>query len=258
MCMFSGPVRDVSSTAIFARPIAPSSQVLVYSMALAASTEVAMVLPLPVPPESNETAVRFLDLSRYPAFFDDLNRAFPSRSTKAHAGRLLLNASPRPQLVVHQIGCFEASFVPTRHDFARLDRRFRLPDDVWPSLPGYDDWGFAVFKLNPMAGRTAVHPMAFQFPRRNPDQLFFPTVHVHAEQVEPWAISDHRLYCQEIDEERLDRWYWSFHAASRWEQSSATLGTVIDADRAGGIVRPDRPCHRVPITGSYPNVDIVV
>ncbi len=58
------------------------------------------------------------------------------------------------------MGSFEASFVPTRRDFSRLDQRFRLPDDVWQALLGYDDWGFAVFKLGPMSRLTGVHPMA--------------------------------------------------------------------------------------------------
>ncbi len=66
MCMFTGSVRDVSSTAIFARRSDERHQVLVYSMALTVSSDVAMVLPLPVPPGSAEGVVRFIDLSDYP------------------------------------------------------------------------------------------------------------------------------------------------------------------------------------------------
>jgi len=44
MCIFTGSVHDVSSTAIFARQTDNSRQVLVYSMALVASADVAMVL----------------------------------------------------------------------------------------------------------------------------------------------------------------------------------------------------------------------
>ncbi len=219
-----------------------------------------MVLPLPVPPGSAEKAVQFIDLSAYPEFFDDLDLAFPDpRSEDTFLGEeVRLSLGVQQPLVVHEVGSFEASFVPTRHDFSRLDQRFRLPDDVWQALPGYDGWGFAVFKLRPMSRRTDVHPMAFEFPQRNPDRLFFPTVHVHNGRVEPWATFDHQLYCQDVDEMRLDRWYWSFQSRSRWEQSSVALSEVIAADRAEGIVRPDRPCHRVPIIGSYPNVDVVV
>ncbi len=259
MCMFAGFVHEVSSTDIFARASDASRQVLVYSMALTASTDVAMVLPLPVPPGSAENAVRFIDLEDYPKFFSDLDLAFPRKTVVPSDGRLVFRAlAGRPRLVVHEVGTFEASFVPTRQDFSRLDPRFRLPDDVWQALPGYDDWGFAVIKLKPMASRTTVHPMAFEFPRRTPDQLFFPTVHVHNGRVEPWATFDHQLYCQEVDESRLERWYWSFHSARRWEKSSVPLSEVFVAERAKGIVHPDQPCYRVALRGSYSNADVVV
>jgi hypothetical protein len=255
MCVFTGSVSAMSSTAIFARPCDRGRQVLVYRMALITRTEVAMVLPLPVPPGSADNAVQFIDLSDYPEFFDDLDLAFPPEVTSLGQE---MRQSMGAHLVVHDVGFFEASFVPTRRDFSRLDQRFRLPDDVWQALPGYDDWGFAVFKLKSMARRTDVHPMAFDFPQRNPDRLFCPTVHVHNGRVEPWATFDHQLYCQDVDETRLDRWCGSFQSKSPWKQSSVALSEVLDADRAGGIARLDRPCHRVPISGSYANVDVVI
>jgi hypothetical protein len=63
MCIFTGSVSAVSSTAIFARPGDLGRQVLVYRMALITRTEVGMVLPLPVPPGSADNAVQFIDLS---------------------------------------------------------------------------------------------------------------------------------------------------------------------------------------------------
>lgn len=48
MCCFSGAVRHVEGTKIFARALDPVRQALVYSMTLAADAPVAMVLPLPV------------------------------------------------------------------------------------------------------------------------------------------------------------------------------------------------------------------
>jgi hypothetical protein len=117
MCLFTGSVHDVSHTAIFARSSEGNRQILVYSMALSASTDVALVLPLPIPPGSGEDVVRLIDLSAYPRFFDDLNEAIFSGSFGS-----------APDLMVHEVGAFEASFVPTRDDFARLDERFRIPD----------------------------------------------------------------------------------------------------------------------------------
>ena len=134
---------------------------------------------------------------------------------------------------------------------------------MWQALPDYDDWGFAVFKLRPMSRRTNVHPMALDFPRRNPDELFFPTVHVHNGRFEPRATFDHLPFCQDVDRMRLDRWNRSSqfefpdHPLYRWITSPWELGEVI-ADRARGIVRADLRCHTFHIRGSYPNVDVVI
>ena len=72
-------------------------------------------------------------------------------------------------------------------DWDRLDERFRIPPSIFDALPAYRDFGFAVFKLQ-VTGRESesglfpekpatktFHPMAFEFPRADPDRLFFPT-----------------------------------------------------------------------------------
>ena len=56
MCCFSKPVELVADTYIFARSD-NGRQFLVYSMSYAAPSELAMVLPLPVPPDTPEDAV---------------------------------------------------------------------------------------------------------------------------------------------------------------------------------------------------------
>jgi hypothetical protein len=108
MCCFSQRVELVSDTTIFARSI-NGRQFLVYSMAYAAAADLAMVLPLPVPPNPPEDAVRFINLERYPTFFGDLRLGFPkprrwARSLTADAG-----PPPVPKLQVHDVGSFEAS-----------------------------------------------------------------------------------------------------------------------------------------------------
>lgn len=188
MCVFSPKVELVRKTRIFARRADGARQYLAYSMAYSALSELAMILPLPTPPSSPEDAMRFIDLSGYEEFFDDLERGFlqpPPEPTLGLAER---------SLEVHDVGSFEASFVPTLADFTRLDERFRLGGDVWAQLPGYADYGFAVFRLK--AGARSVHPMAFEFPTRAPAELFFPTVHVHDGKVHPTAQFEHILYCQ--------------------------------------------------------------
>lgn len=49
--------------------------------------------------------------------------------------------------MVHDVGDYQASNVPTARDFDRLDPRFRLSDAVRSGHPDYRDRGFAVFKL---------------------------------------------------------------------------------------------------------------
>ena len=194
MCIFSQQVTHVSGTRIFARG-AGSQQVLVYAMDFTAAGDLAMVLPLPTPPGPAEDAVRFVDLSGYPSFFTDVHKAFPPRWVSgavpaAAAQSHLLN------LEVHTVGAFEASFVPSRDDFHRLDDRFRLSPAVWDALPEVADWSFAVFKLRGGGENQKVHPMALWFPRRDSSRVYFPTVHVHDGAVHAEAVFDHQLYCQ--------------------------------------------------------------
>jgi hypothetical protein len=270
MCCFSQPVEMVADTNIFARG-SNGRQFLVYRMRYAAAGDLAMVLPLPVPPRPAEDAVRFINLQRYPDFFEDMNRGFPQwLSLSRSAGGLKSLPEGPPTLQVHDVGDFEASFVPRVEDFDRLDERFRIPGDVWDHLPAYRDYGFAVFKLKGSApaeggllrrlvgGRPArkapeprgVHPMAFEFPRRNPDLLYFPTVHVHDRQVHPQAQFDHLLYCQPApgNEEFLDG----------WEESDGPASGFMDTARTEGIVDPAAPCWRLTLKGALRNQDTLL
>lgn len=270
MCIIMGDpmaLQRVSGTSIFAGARSDERQVLVYRMTVAATDAVAMVLPLPLPPDCDEDAVRFIDLSGYPRLFDDLERAFPVMMAESLAfGGMVPQATPSRTLVVHQVGSFEASFVPTRADFSRLDRRFRLPDEVWDALPQYADWGFAVFQLRgsamqrglwarllgrrPKASSHQIHPMAFEFPRRDPAVLFFPTVHVHDGSMHPEASFDHTLYAQLRPGQHP--------AGEGWEQSEGALAPTVDPVRAADVIDGERPGFRRSILGMQPNEDTFV
>ena len=239
MCCFSGTVRAVGNTKIFARRARDNRQILVYAMDVDIVTELAMVLPLPVPPRSREDAVSFVDLEGYPTFFDDLDTAFPGLDGPGFLSAtkgMLLGAEERPKLVVHDVGRFEASFVPTLADFARLDERFRMPEDTWARLPGYADWGFAVFRLKPVraasgnATQQTLHPMAFSFPTRAPNAIFFPTVHVHDGTVPARVQFDHRIYCQADG---------VLGATLGWMRSNGKLSSSVDRKRAKGVIDED-------------------
>lgn len=126
MCCFSGPVKNVGGTRIFARVARGAlRQELAYSMTFSASESLAMILPLPVLPGAGDDA--------------------------------------RPQLTVHKVGHLEASFVPSTSDFDRLDPRFRLPPALWDQLPVQRTYGFVVVKLAASASSQNVHPIAFDF-----------------------------------------------------------------------------------------------
>lgn len=196
MCIFSGPVESVSQTKIFAR-LEGTTQLLAYEMKLSAADDVAMVLPLPVAHGCAEDAVEFIDLAGYPKLFDELDALFPVPPI-ARSGALSASAPQPASLVVHDVGSFVASFVPTVRDFSRLDERFRLSPAVWDRLPNHADYGFAVFQLK--AGARDIHPMAFRFPTRDPSRLFFPTVHVHDGEVHDEALFGHSLYGQANDD----------------------------------------------------------
>jgi hypothetical protein len=244
MCCFTRPVKQVADTNIFARASAEGRQYLVYSMAVAADEDLAMVLPLPVPKRSGEDAVRFINLEGYPDLFADLRAGFPEPRGLGRGRAAVVAAGPTLKVV--SVGSFEASYVPTVADFDRLDERFRMPDRVWGQLPTYRDFGFAVFKLK--SGAHKVHPMAFEFPRARPRQLFFPTVHVHDGRAHKMALFDHALYCQVADGRHVPHWEESPEPAVRFTKPA----------QSQGVLDPGAVCWRQRIEGRRVNEDILV
>jgi hypothetical protein len=251
MCIFSGQVQHVGRTRIFAR-LSPEvaggmGQYLVYSMNVSADRDVAMILPLPVS-RHEEGAVKFIALDAYPEFFEDMEEGFPGYRMKCVPDA----AGGRQALEVHKVGDFIASFVPTQGDFDRLDPRFRLPAALWEKLPQYSDWGFAVFQLKatsapkPGAGGKSrrIHPMAFRFPTRLDEALYFPTLHIHDGRVNAQADFDHNLYFQgEQFSDFAD------------EVSAANPLTFMKVKKTKGIVQPDAVCGKRWIVGTNPNRD---
>jgi hypothetical protein len=247
MCCFSGRVRNVADTKIFARASKDDRQFLVYSMKFKADDAVAMILPLPVPKAPKEDAVKFISLEKYEKFFEDMYQGFP-QPLSAPPPESRAGSAKEPKLKVVEVGSFEASFVPTVKDFARLDKRFRLPDDVWEKLGQYKDFGFAVFKLK--AGEQTVHPMAFEFPRRDAKKLFFPTVHIHDGKVHDKAEFDHMLYCQIAEGESLGMF--------DWQESDSHAVNFMKCDKTEGIVTKDAHVYLREMHGKLKNEDVLV
>lgn len=247
MCCFTDEVEKVADTNIFARGMG-ERQLLVYSMAYAAKSPLAMVLPLPVAPGSAEDALRFISLEDCPDFFAHLASGFPSEQDDEDdlGGTLSAVEVEERTLEVHQVGAYEASFVPRPEDFGRLDERYRLPADLWLELNRYRDYGFAVFKLR-QTGLANVHPMAFDFPRRHADRLFFPTLHIHQRKLERWARFDHMLYCQP---EPAMNWH-----LQSWTDSPGPASSFVDCAQARALLELEFPCWRVALDGWRDNDD---
>ena len=248
MCCFSRPVDSVSATNIFARSGADGRQFVVYSMTLRAPEDLAMVLPLPVKPGSGEKAVEFIGLKDYADFFTDLKKGFPVPPPPGPIARSSFGAFSALKLEVVSVGNFEASFVPTVTDFARLDERFRLPVGTWEKLPAYRNHGFAVFKLK--SGNAKVHPMAFSFPRAKPAELFFPTVHIHDGEVHKDAEFDHVLYCQRGPADQF--------TLLDWDESIRPVGLFMQMPKAKGVLDSGEHCYRRTLFGTLPNKDTVL
>ncbi|HUQ02533.1 MAG TPA: hypothetical protein VM261_08570 [Kofleriaceae bacterium] len=265
MCCFSGRVAHVGGTNIFARRMG-ARQALVYAMNVELDDAVAMILPLPIA-RAAEDALGFVDLSGYPSFFKDLAAAFPQPQSGGVGMAALRSAAPQSKLVVHDVGDFIASFAPSPADLDRLDARFRISPELFAARPEYRDWGFAVFQLKPRAGgatswwppwkrkRTqaareqAIHPMAFTFESREPDALFFPTVHVHDGTVPAEAAFDHTLYTQIAADEALAR-------TLAWEDSGLPSGRIVKVERTHGLVDGELSLRRQRYSSRLRNVDL--
>jgi len=249
MCCFSGNVTFVRSTRIFARITEVGRQAIVYQMEFGAKQELAMILPLPVAKGSDEKAVKFIDLSEYKDLFKDLRSGFPVDRAADGGGDEPFAAAAGGVLKVKQVGAYEASFVPTAKDFERLDPRFRLPAETWTALPVYADHGFAVFKLRAGDGHEA-HPMAFTFPSRHPETLFFPTVHIHDGKVHPEEDFDHELYCQ-VPGTGLPQ-------MARWQESERLALTFSKPGKAAQLIVPNAHVYRRALVGKLKNEDIML
>jgi len=249
MCCFSGKVQSVAGTRIFARSAGKGRQYLVYAMSFSASADLSMILPLPVPDKTPEDAVRFIDLKGYPDFFDAMEAGFQPPRPQAGRSEGIKAAMPTPApLKVHEVGDFEASFVPAIKDFSRLDERFRLPDGTWDALPAYKTYGFAVFKLK--QGDRSVHPMAFEFPATEPRRLFYPTVHIHDGKVHEKAAFDHILYGQAGEGETS--------VVKQWKETPLTAAQFMKMEKCQGIVDGGGHCYRFEIKGTYKNQDYML
>lgn len=192
MCIINGPVTSVNATNIFAGPSDDRTrQLTVYSNKVDTAAENSMILPVPFP-----DSVVLHDLSYYPNLFTDLKRCFKT-TRPLYKNALSANgyehmargaARERPKLVVHRVGSYEASIVPSIDDFDRLSEQFKLSPDVanmlttdYTNIQGAPV-GFVVCRLIP--GAHEYHPFAYSHTLPG-KYLFIPTKHFHPHEPEP-------------------------------------------------------------------------
>jgi len=278
----------ITKTNILARHSSDNKQLIAYSLSIASKSAAAMILPLPVKENSGDSALRFINLEDYPDFFDDLSKVCLPEAIELD-GLLLedfeigsVGSAPAPMLKIEEVGDYEASYVPSMADFSRLDPRFRLPEEVWRKMPDYSDYGFAVFQLKIALTEEEqkvdnnIHPMAFEFPTRDPDRLFFPTVHVHDGDFHHQAGFYHKFYCQR-DNARAEFKYQhdlfenteaspvlpvhadgvTWFAGYYWFYQSADLAkNIITWKNSEGLIDPEKKLYAMDLRGEYPNHDM--
>ena len=86
-----------------------------------------MILPIPVPKDTKEDAVHFINLEKYAEFFADMLTGFPAPPPPRGAGipGAFSAANAGTPLKVVDVVSSEASFVPAVKNFERLDERPR-------------------------------------------------------------------------------------------------------------------------------------
>ena len=243
MCIFSGKIEEVSSTSIFCSDLGNNKRCTIYQMNVNTKRDVAMVLPVPTQKE-----IEFVDFSDYDNFFEDLDRLFPKPVTRSSSRSVMKGGGLEP-LAVHSVGSFVASFVPSLDDFDRLDKRFKIGEDLWDELPNYEAFGFAVFKLKP--GNQKVHPMAYKYVTNAPMMIYFPTSHVHDGRVPLVDRFDHNLYFQ---------LGFRFGNCEKWRTGKSKDGAgavqeFVDINKCQGLVRVNREIQKRSIHESHRNGD---
>jgi hypothetical protein len=233
MSAFSGSLQQVANTRIFARA-QDGKEYLAYQFDYAADGPIALILPLPTPPDTTAEAVRFIDLSGYPEFFADMEKGFPY-------ARDVSGANPRRRMYGEKTNDYQGTFYPTLESLSSLEEDFRIPDETWKQLVEYNDFGFAVVKISPEV--HPFYPLALEFPMRTPNLLYFPTLHIRSGEAPEEASFDHDLFCQ---------------ARAGWLRTYDVAGSFMDVDRAQGVVDAGERVSRMTVQGMHPNSDILV
>lgn len=217
MAIFSAPPRTIGPTRLFAR-LRGAHQLTVFQMTLTVDEPIIVALPVPVQP-GEAGGVRLISMGSYPFFFTDLSTAFGDTG-----------ASPEPS------GDDSPRFAPNAAEAG-------LPPAFLRCWPGYASYGYVAFVAQPGEASLLV---AFSFPTRHPDTLYFPTLHFAGEAAAEVPF-DCAMFAQPGPNRVLDPW---------WEPSSGPARGFMRRSR--GIVDAYRLCFRGQLQGAQPNGDRLV
>jgi hypothetical protein len=121
---------------------------------------------------------------------------------------------------------------------------FPLSHTIGHFKRSFDDW----LDAQSVAQLHKAHPMAFSFPTRLTDELFFPTVHVHDGGLPHKAKFDHWLFCQTPEYSG---------PLTEWSRSNVPAGDVMSA-KALCVVDKEQHIMRRKLVGTLPNVDTIL
>lgn len=190
MCIFSGPVAEVSKTKIatfccydsevkkinkrnYKSKTGNPLQLVIYENKVSiASMPVAMILPFPLIKGVNR--IKLIDLSEYPNIMEDIGDLFPYENLTRMAQSNSL--SDGVVIPVSRVGSYKVSIVPKFSEFMNLQfNEFRLAPDVHKLLEQYyaEDFGFIVCIIE---NSKKFHPIAYVHEGETP---FIPTRHYH-------------------------------------------------------------------------------
>lgn len=210
MCIFAGPVEDVSDTKIFVTANA-TEQFTAYQMKFSMPSRSSRVdlivnnaeptkqapgnaMILPVPWQEGEPDIRLVDMSKAPKFFTDLMKLQVQMRSRSLSKGTPNSFGADDFLEVHQVGKFSVSIAYNWADISRIDPDvFTLSRDAARTLGLNYSKGFA-FVVATLREGGEIHPLGYISQRR--PMLFVPTRHEHGEENPQWH---HSIYASSDD-----------------------------------------------------------
>jgi len=252
MCLFNESVEEVHNTSLFAcLNNARNRQLLIYSNSVENSNKYnAMVLPVP-----NPHTITLHDMTSASKFFPDLEKCFkPPASYARSLGAKHFDANSK--LVVHDVGSYLISIVPSINDFSRLRTEtfdFNLSENLKTFLAHYDhNFGYLVCRLK--MGNVGYSPIAYSHNVLTPNELFYPTTHYHSDKAVVFYDGmegdwDHNIYAPNMEfvnmpVDSIDKAYVNPYFGN--------IKIGFDFPNQYNAI------NRVVVTGNHPNRDVII